>query len=95
MAVPNMKQTLRPIAYLLILIAAIAAIAGLLLIRGRPGVSPGELASLSLRLPIPAVDMAFAPYYLAVDKGIFEKHGPPGGDPADNNKNEKGRQETR
>lgn len=33
------------------------------------------LKNVSLRLPIPAADTAFAPYYLAVDKGIFAKYG--------------------
>ena len=34
-----------------------------------------ELVSVSVRLPIPIVDAAFAPYYIAQDKGIFEKNG--------------------
>jgi len=33
------------------------------------------LDRVSLRLPIPVVDTAFAPYYLAIDKGIFAKYG--------------------
>lgn len=33
------------------------------------------IASVSMRFPIPVVDTAFSPYYLAVDKGIFAKHG--------------------
>ena len=33
------------------------------------------IANVSMRLPIPVVDTAFSPYYLAVDKGIFAKHG--------------------
>lgn len=36
---------------------------------------PAETVSVSLRLPIPAADAAFAPYYLAIDKGFFSKHG--------------------
>jgi len=31
--------------------------------------------NLSVRLPIPAVDTGFSPFYLAVDKGFFEKAG--------------------
>ena len=30
---------------------------------------------LSLRLPIPVVDGSFAPLYIGIDKGIFEKYG--------------------
>lgn len=33
------------------------------------------IANVSMRLPIPVVDTAFSPYYLAVDKGIFAKYG--------------------
>lgn len=33
------------------------------------------LQSASVRLPIPVVDGAFAPFYTARDKGFFEKHG--------------------
>lgn len=33
------------------------------------------LTAVSLRLPIPVVDAAFAPYYLGQDLGIFDKHG--------------------
>jgi ABC-type nitrate/sulfonate/bicarbonate transport system substrate-binding protein len=31
--------------------------------------------AVSVRLPIPVVDAAFAPYYLGIDAGIFERHG--------------------
>lgn len=37
--------------------------------------SEGGLDAVSLRLPIPVVDAAFAPYYLAQDRGIFASHG--------------------
>lgn len=33
-----------------------------------------DMKQLSLRLPIPVVDTSFAPYYLAKDKGFFNKH---------------------
>jgi NitT/TauT family transport system substrate-binding protein len=59
------------------LIAIIFIIVGGILIayyRRSPS-NPSTLQSVSLRLPIPAVDTAFAPYYLAIDKGIFAKYG--------------------
>ena len=31
--------------------------------------------TISVRLPIPVVDGAFAPFYIAQDKGFFKKHG--------------------
>lgn len=34
-----------------------------------------KLTEVSVRLPIPVADGAFAPYYVAQDKGIFEKYG--------------------
>ncbi|MCI5145626.1 MAG: hypothetical protein D3923_08860 [Candidatus Electrothrix sp. AR3] len=34
-----------------------------------------QLDKVSLRLPIPIADTGFSPYYLAVDKGIFNKYG--------------------
>lgn len=37
--------------------------------------SVSQLTEVSLRLPIPVADTAFAPYCLGVDKGIFERHG--------------------
>jgi len=33
------------------------------------------ITKVSLRLPIPVVHTSFSPYYLAVDKGMFLKHG--------------------
>ena len=33
-----------------------------------------KVDEISIRLPIPVVDGGFAPYYLAQDKGIFEKY---------------------
>ena len=36
---------------------------------------PTTLQTASVRLPIPVVDGAFAPFYAARDKGFFEKHG--------------------
>lgn len=45
---------------------------------GQPKESESKDTSLieaSVRLPIPIVDAAFAPFYLAQDKGIFTKHG--------------------
>ena len=33
-----------------------------------------KIEEISIRLPIPVVDGGFAPYYLAQDKGIFEKY---------------------
>jgi NitT/TauT family transport system substrate-binding protein len=35
---------------------------------------PDSRSAVSLRLPIPVVDAAFAPYYLAQDLGIFDRH---------------------
>jgi NitT/TauT family transport system substrate-binding protein len=37
--------------------------------------SPTQVKSVSMRLPIPTADTAFAPYYLCMDKGICAKHG--------------------
>lgn len=34
-----------------------------------------DLKEISFRLPIPIVDAAFAPFYIAQDKGFFAKHG--------------------
>jgi NitT/TauT family transport system substrate-binding protein len=34
-----------------------------------------KLVEVTLRLPIPVADTAFAPYYLAIDKGFFADHG--------------------
>ena len=34
-----------------------------------------ELVEVSLRLPIPVANTSFAPYYLGVDRGFFEKNG--------------------
>lgn len=42
-------------------------------VSNRPGNT--ALTEINLRLPIPVADTAFAPYYLAIDKGIFAKHG--------------------
>lgn len=33
-----------------------------------------KLTEITVRLPIPIVDAAFAPYYIAQDKGFFKKH---------------------
>jgi NitT/TauT family transport system substrate-binding protein len=41
----------------------------------RGGGQGAELTQISLRLPIPVVDAAFAPYFLAQDAGIFKRHG--------------------
>jgi ABC-type nitrate/sulfonate/bicarbonate transport system substrate-binding protein len=53
----------------------IAGLAGIILLRRAPQTRSVERVEVSLRLPIPAADAAFAPYYLAVDKGIFAKYG--------------------
>ncbi|MBE9039393.1 ABC transporter substrate-binding protein [Oscillatoriales cyanobacterium LEGE 11467] len=37
--------------------------------------TPATATSVSMRLPIPVADTAFAPYYLCIDKGICAKHG--------------------
>ncbi len=34
-----------------------------------------KLTEVSVRLPIPVADAAFVPYYVAQDKGLFEKYG--------------------
>jgi NitT/TauT family transport system substrate-binding protein len=40
------------------------------------GASPTtKVTDVSMRLPIPAADTGFAPYYLCIDKGICEKYG--------------------
>jgi len=56
-----------------VLIALVVISAALFSLGNRPGNT--ALEEVSLRLPIPAADTAFAPYYLAIDKGIFAKHG--------------------
>jgi len=61
----------------IIIFFAVVILATILFIKHR-GVkqapAPDRIA-LSLRLPIPAADTAFSPYYLAIDKGFFAKHG--------------------
>jgi len=55
-----------------------ALVAGILLYDGGNGSAgngpKGDRGKVTVRLPIPVVDAAFAPYYLAQDRGIFEKY---------------------
>jgi NitT/TauT family transport system substrate-binding protein len=37
--------------------------------------APQSIEDISIRLPIPVVDMAFAPYYVAADQGLFKAQG--------------------
>jgi NitT/TauT family transport system substrate-binding protein len=55
----------------LIVVAALAF--GLIYLRRAP--TETKLDQVSVRLPIPAADTGFAPLYLGVDKGFFEKAG--------------------
>lgn len=60
-----------------ILIAAVILLcvaAVLIFVFRNDNTSDAEKTGISLRLPIPIVDMAFAPYYVAADRGIFESH---------------------
>jgi NitT/TauT family transport system substrate-binding protein len=59
---------MKKLVYLVFVIISIASIAGC-------KNNKGNLTEVSVRLPIPVADGAFAPYYVAQDKGIFEKHG--------------------
>lgn len=54
--------------------AVLGLVAGACGVESEP-VADGGPDAVSLRLPIPVVDAAFAPYYLAQDLGIFEAHG--------------------
>lgn len=53
------------------------ALAGLILgcAPGRDRAAEGGSRRVSIRLPIPVVDAAFAPYYVAVDRGFFAERG--------------------
>ena len=42
--------------------------------KGKRSNEGSKVDEISIRLPIPVVDGGFAPYYLAQDKGIFEKY---------------------
>lgn len=39
------------------------------------GTQSDTTTAVSVRLPIPVVDAAFAPFYIGQDRGIFDKHG--------------------
>jgi len=61
-----------------VIFGSVAVLATVLLTLILPSKFPphsDDLVVVSLRMPIPVVDSAFAPYYLAVDKGIFKSHG--------------------
>lgn len=50
-------------------------VVALLVLRPWQTTESQRLTNVSVRLPIPVVDMAFGPYYLGSDEGIFSKHG--------------------
>ena len=54
----------------LLIAVVLAAVATVVLVRGRKALEPKETkpVSISIRMPIPVVDTAFSPYYVAVDK---------------------------
>lgn len=59
---------MRKFVYLIIVIICFASCTGC-------NNNKSKLTEVSVRLPIPVADGAFAPYYVAQDKGIFEKYG--------------------
>lgn len=42
---------------------------------GKQKTDSTELRKISIRLPIPVIDVAFSPYYIAIDSGLFKKEG--------------------
>lgn len=72
-----MTSTNRRAPYRLLILLAVVAVGAALAWHSFRSPTPKDtpLTHVSLRLPIPAVDMGFAPYYIGVDKGIFAKHG--------------------
>jgi NitT/TauT family transport system substrate-binding protein len=74
---------MRKITSVIILIAAIAAVIGCFVYFGKrsnntiptPEPRQATVAEVSVRMPIPTADAGFAPFYLAIDKGFFEKEG--------------------
>jgi len=65
--------------YIFIGIALLVAGLAMMLFRSAPNVGSDSkippLTTLNVRLPIPAADAGFAPFYLGIDKGFFEKAG--------------------
>ena len=63
--------------FILVVLAVVLVVAGLLYLSGNRSendTNKNTKATVTVRLPIPVVDAAFAPYYLANDRGIFEKY---------------------
>ncbi|MEW8285202.1 MAG: ABC transporter substrate-binding protein [Candidatus Thiodiazotropha endolucinida] len=64
---------LKKFALLALLVSAF--VLGIIVLQSENPSEGEDLVSVSIRLPIPVADSAFAPFYIAVDEGIYKKAG--------------------